>query len=899
MREQDAASTPPAKRRRIAWLRYLLIIYALTLAASHLYRWLRHPPEQGPALGDERFLDLRAVSGDQLLQQRVKLAVLDLPPTSVGAEKEAPAVVLIHGSPGSRGVFTAALESLRRNCRVVVPDLPGFGRSDRDLPDYSIRAHARYLLQMLDQLDIESAHIVGFSMGGGVAINLEDIAPQRVRSLTLLAAIGVQEFELLGNYQINHLVHGLQLGLIWMIREGWPHFGSFDRSFFGVAYARNFFDSDQRPLRGMLEQYSKPMLIMHGREDPLVPVEAALEHYRIVPQSELNLNGDDHFELFTGGGERIGEAIAEFVQRADSGGAAGKAQADPERQRAAQLPLDPGDLPSAEGIALIVLWLLIAAATLVSEDLACIGAGLAVAAGRIDFMSATLACLAGIYIGDIGLYWLGRGLGRPALRVPPLKWMLDADSIDRSSRWMTRNGLAVIALSRFVPGSRLPTYFAAGMLHTRFLLFSLYLIIPALVWTPALVGLALYLGQDSLDFISFLEDYALLGVAGFALAILLATNLIVPMFTWRGRRQLAASWKRRTQWEFWPAWLFYSPLVLYVFFYLMPRYRSMTVFSAANPGIAEGGFIGESKSQILDALRAGDGEAKTGSAPDPEVVARYRLIPAPDSPQKGLEQVRRFQQREHLGYPLALKPDWGQRGRGVRIVSSDDDVREYFESSSEAAIVQEYVSGKEFGVFYCRMPDQERGRIFSITRKVLPSLQGDGQKTVEELILADKRAAIMARHYFRNLRGRLWETPSKGEQVALTNLGTHARGAIFLDGIELKTDALEESIDFISRRFQGFFFGRYDIRVPSDEDLRQGRNLKVIELNGVTSEATHIYDPRIGLGAAYRVLMKQWRLAFEIGRRNVRLGHRPAAHLRLIQLILGRRTPNRSVPASE
>ena len=45
----------------------------------------------------------------------------------------------------------------------------------------------------------------------------------------------------------------------------------------------------------------------------------------------------------------------------------------------------------------------------------------------------------------------------------------------------------------------------------------------------------------------------------------------------------------------------------------------------------------------------------------------------------------------------------------------------------------------------------------------------------------------------------------------------------------------------------------------------RGRNFKVVELNGVTSEATHIYDPANGLLAAYRVLFKQWRLAFEIG----------------------------------
>ena len=102
-------------------------------------------------------------------------------------------------------------------------------------------------------------------------------------------------------------------------------------------------------------------------------------------------------------------------------------------------------------------------------------------------------------------------------------------------------------------------------------------------------------------------------------------------------------------------------------------------------------------------------------------------------------------------------------------------------------------------------------------------------------------------------------------------LGTHCRGAIFLDGARLMTPALEAAMDDLSRRAEGFYFGRYDVRVPSVEDLRAGRGLKVLELNGMTSEATHIYDPQGGLVAAYRTLFEQWRLAFAIAAGNRRL----------------------------
>ena len=83
---------------------------------------------------------------------------------------------------------------------MIVRDLPGFGASTHALPDYSFRADARYVLEVLDDLHIAKAQFVGFSMGGGVVLSIADIAPERVASIVMLSAIGVQEQELLGNY---------------------------------------------------------------------------------------------------------------------------------------------------------------------------------------------------------------------------------------------------------------------------------------------------------------------------------------------------------------------------------------------------------------------------------------------------------------------------------------------------------------------------------------------------------------------------------------------------------------------------------------------------------------------------------------------------------------------------
>jgi hypothetical protein len=75
-----------------------------------------------------------------------------------------------------------------------------------------------------------------------------------------------------------------------------------------------------------------------------------------------------------------------------------------------------------------------------------------------------------------------------------------------------------------------------------------------------------------------------------------------------------------------------------------------------------------------------------------------------------------------------------------------------------------------------------------------------------------------------------------------------------------------------------------------------GRNLKIVELNGVTSEATHIYDPKLSLFDAYRVLFQQWRIAFEIGDINRARGTRPASVTDLFRATLEYRSLAQDYP---
>ena len=853
---------PVRKPARVFGASYLVLV-AVSCVVRH------RSPAQPPVAPGASLAQVAVVDPGRNFDRKIRLAYQRAAPAE---NSTAPVVVLLHGSPGSKNDFATIVPQLAGHFRVIVPDLPGFGDSERELPDYSFRAHARYVLELLDAQGIGDVHVVGFSMGGGVALSLADLAPRRVRSITLLSAIGVQEMELLGEFTLNHALHGAQLAALWGLRELTPHFGRLDNAVLGVPYARNFYDSDQRPLRNILSHWAGPMLIVHGRHDPLVPIQAAKEHARIVPQSELVVTDESHFMVFQNG-PSIAATLLEFLARVDRGVAGVRSGAAPARIAAAAVPFDPGALPPVSGLPWLVLLVLIALATLASEDLTCIGAGLLVATGRIGFVPATAACFTGILVGDVSAFFAGRVFGRAVLARAPMKWMVTAEQLERASVWFRERGPAVIFASRFLPGTRVATCIASGVLRTPFWTFALWFGLAALAWTPLLVGIAMLVGSPILDAFQRFQLWAVPAAVAATVLVLLVLRVVPRLFSWRGRRLLVATWKRTVRFEYWSPFVFYGPVAIYIL-WLGIRHRGPTLFTAANPGIEAGGFINESKAAILRGL-AGAGDA----------VPPWRLLPAAHELAVRRHEVRRFAADHGLVFPIVLKPDAGQRGSGVLLARSWAAIDAYLDRARYDVIVQAYVPGEEYGVFYVRKPEEEHGRIFAITVKTMPVVVGDGRRTLEQLILADPRAVAMAAVYVVEQEARLREVLPTGLRVQLVELGTHCRGAYFGDGLGLKTPQLEGSIDRVSRAFDGFFFGRYDVRSASLDDFRRGA-FQVIELNGVTSEATSIYDPAHGLIDAYRTLFAQWRLAFEIGATNRERGVIPESLLTLAKLVV-------------
>jgi membrane protein DedA with SNARE-associated domain len=526
------------------------------------------------------------------------------------------------------------------------------------------------------------------------------------------------------------------------------------------------------------------------------------------------------------------------------------------------------------------------ALTFLSEDAAVLSAAVMVASGMLPWELGFAACFFGIWLGDLWLYGMARAFGAPfAARFEVAPAML------RSQAWFEKRGAFVLVVSRFVPGLRLPSYLAAGAMRFSLKSFITVTGLAAAAWVATIFVGGHFLGVGK---IPFLRDHAIWLAVG-AVATAGATALVrtrrgvrpaalcgdshalrdacrsaEPVGRRRdARRSLVA---RFTQWEFWPAWLFYAP-VGFFYAWLGLRHRSFTLPTAANPGIPMGGLVGESKFDTLRLLQSGC----------PNETAQTWLI-EPGTADDRFAELHIIIESHAVALPFILKPDIGQRGVGVKLIRSMDAAREYLAVVSVPVLLQRYAPGpREVGVFYYRLPDEPSGHIFAITEKIFPIIEGDGERTVEELILADPRAAIVAHTYLRRFAEQRDTVLARGETLKLVEAGNHAQGCIFQDGMHLATSDLLGALDRISQSVPGFYIGRYDIRYATDDNLHAGRGLTILELNGAGAEATSIYDARNSLLSAYRTLYRQWELVFRIGALNRARGTHPASLPKLLR----------------
>jgi len=308
-----------------------------------------------------------------------------------------------------------------------------------------------------------------------------------------------------------------------------------------------------------------------------------------------------------------------------------------------------------------------------------------------------------------------------------------------------------------------------------------------------------------------------------------------------------------TQWEHWPTFLFYAPLL--PFFILRSLRAGHPVFFAiANPGILFSGSGTESKFKSLQLL--------------PQEFVPKSLLLKKNDHDSGIEEHLR---NHNLHFPLIAKPDIGFRGYLVKKVDSLKALENYLNHVNEDVIIQEFIPyEKELGIFYHRIPGQKKGKISSVTIKKFRRVKGDGKRTLNELIREDDRAFLYTDLLDILHRPNLHKILAKDEELTLSVIGNHSKGTQFLNGNHLIDKEFEDFIDGICSKVNGWYYGRLDIKFENFEKMLIGKDFKILEINGIISEPTHIYDATDKQASYFKALKSindHWNIMAEIARK--------------------------------
>ena len=246
-------------------------------------------------------------------------------------------VLMIHGSgPGvsAWANWRLTIPVLSQKSRVIAPDMVGFGFSDRP-PDiqYNMDTWVKQAVGLLDALKIEKADLIGNSFGGGLALALACRHPERVRRLVLMGSVGVP------------FVITPGLDAVWGYQ---PSIDTMRQLLDIFAYDRKLVNDDLAKLRyeasiqpGFQESFSAmfpaprqrwvdamcsaeqairqlphPTLVIHGRDDKVIPLSNALTLVQWIPDSQLHVYGQCGHWTQIEHAQRFSTLVSDFLNEA-------------------------------------------------------------------------------------------------------------------------------------------------------------------------------------------------------------------------------------------------------------------------------------------------------------------------------------------------------------------------------------------------------------------------------------------------------------------------------------------------------------------------------------------------------------------------------------------------------
>ena len=195
----------------------------------------------------------------------------------------------------------------------------------------------------------------------------------------------------------------------------------------------------------------------------------------------------------------------------------------------------------------------------------------------------------------------------------------------------------------------------------------------------------------------------------------------------------------------------------------------------------------------------------------------------PDVP---FEVVSGMVSANHFSFPFIVKPDIGMAGILFRKIETGNQLALYHDKLNTNYLIQEFVEMPlEIGIFYIRLPDADKGKITALFCKKFPVIQGDGISSLEQLL--QKNQIPVTDETVKLSREKLQQILPENETFHLSFVGNRYHGASFHDLSDEIDESLLDVVDKLSQQ-ANFFYGRYDIKCASIDDLKKGKNFTVL-----------------------------------------------------------------------
>lgn len=304
-------------------------------------------------------------------------------------------------------------------------------------------------------------------------------------------------------------------------------------------------------------------------------------------------------------------------------------------------------------------------------------------------------------------------------------------------------------------------------------------------------------------------------------------------------------------WEYWDTYWFEWPLYIIGVSKLLLRGLGIKDLCRANWSLDHGGFTFASKYEIQCSFNQ-------------EYFPKTVLVDSLNGLNANLAKIQELQNSTLAPFPLILKPDNGRVGKGVVRAQNQEQLNSVLASIEGRYLVQEYCTKPfEAGVFFYR--SEGKTGIFSINTKEFPYVTGDGSSSVAELVARDPRLI----RFKKALSNQIDPTyvPKVNEHYLLSYVGNHAQGTVFYSLMPEDTSKIIAQLLKVIATLPGFNYGRFDVRADSQAELING-NFIVLEVNGIDSLSTNIFDPSWSVIDAYKKLYEQYSLLISIADQN-------------------------------